>query len=240
VIRVTGRGGRRGGRLGLLGLGGYGVVLCLLGVAGLAVPARHAVPPPPVAPSVALIPPSTGTPPAAITPTVVPPHRSTGTPARGAAHRPSLPGEFRPLLVRLPFGRSVPIVPVGLDDAGALAIPADPQVVGWWTGGALAGEPFGSTVIAGHVDSRTQGIGAFAQLLRVRPGDVVELAAGTRTIGYWVTSVTMVPKARLSATADPFRQDVANRLIMITCGGPFDRARHSYRDNVVIVAVPVA
>ena len=104
----------------------------------------------------------------------------------------------------------------------------------------MAGEPFGSTVIAGHVDSRVRGVGAFAQLRDVRPGDVVQLAAGPAVIRYWVTSVTTVPKARLSASADPFRQDVANRLVMITCGGPFDRARHSYRDNVVIVAVPVA
>jgi hypothetical protein len=43
----------------------------------------------------------------------------------------------------------------------------------------------------------------------------------------------------LAAGTDLFDQDVKHRLVMITCGGPFDRHTHRYRDNVVIVATPV-
>ena len=44
-----------------------------------------------------------------------------------------------------------------------------PQVdrVGWWDGSAQVGDPYGSTVLAGHVDSREQGLGVFAALLEV-------------------------------------------------------------------------
>ena len=42
--------------------------------------------------------------------------------------------------------------------------------MGWWDGSARAGEPFGSTVIAGHVDSATEGIGFFARLLQDQGG----------------------------------------------------------------------
>jgi hypothetical protein len=28
------------------------------------------------------------------------------------------------------------------------------------------------------------------------------------------------------------------RLILVTCGGPFDQARHRYRDNLIVYAVP--
>ena len=28
------------------------------------------------------------------------------------------------------------------------------------------------------------------------------------------------------------------RLVLITCGGPFDQVRRSYRDNLVVYAVP--
>jgi hypothetical protein len=27
-------------------------------------------------------------------------------------------------------------------------------------------------------------------------------------------------------------------LVLITCGGPFDQVHHSYRDNLVVYAVP--
>ena len=51
--------------------------------------------------------------------------------------------------------------------------PADIRHVGWWDGSAYAGDPFGSTVIAGHVDSRLQGLGFFAELLFVQVGDLI-------------------------------------------------------------------
>ena len=35
-------------------------------------------------------------------------------------------------------------------------MPQNVRHLGWWDGGAYAGDPFGSTVIAGHVDSRTR------------------------------------------------------------------------------------
>jgi hypothetical protein len=38
--------------------------------------------------------------------------------------------------------------------------------------------------------------------------------------------------------ADVFDQAGAPRLVLISCGGPFDRARRSYRDNVVVYGVP--
>jgi sortase (surface protein transpeptidase) len=56
---------------------------------------------------------------------------------------------------------------------GVLKVPENVQHVGWWDGSALAGEPFGSTVIAGHVDSATEGIGFFARLLRIKVGDTI-------------------------------------------------------------------
>ena len=35
---------------------------------------------------------------------------------------------------------------------------------------------------------------------------------------------------------DLFQQDVEARLLLVTCGGDFDRAARSYRDNVVVYA----
>ena len=54
---------------------------------------------------------------------------------------------------------------------GFLKVPENVQHVGWWDGSAQAGEPFGATVIAGHVDSAAEGIGFFARLLQIKVGE---------------------------------------------------------------------
>lgn len=54
---------------------------------------------------------------------------------------------------------------------------------------------------------------------------------------YRVTGRRQFPKSSLPANA-VFSQDVEERLVLITCGGRFDRARRRYDDNIVIFAVP--
>lgn len=146
---------------------------------------------------------------------------------------------FAPTTLTLPSGVVAPVDPANVDAARVLQVPADPGRVGWWTGGALAGEPYGSVVLAGHVDTRAYGLGAMAELLDIAPGDEVVVADGARHHAYRVVSVSEVPKARLAADLDVFRQDVGHRLVLVTCGGAYDPASHTYADNVVAVAVPV-
>jgi len=148
------------------------------------------------------------------------------------------PVPFRPTRLLLPGGVSAPVATVGLHDDGSLVVPVDPRVVGWWTGGSLAGEAYGSTVLAGHVDSASRGIGVLAALPGLRPGEVVELTAGVRSARYRVVSATLVPQAQLSRTGGVFRTDGAAQLVLITCGGPFDPVHHRYADNYVVVARP--
>jgi LPXTG-site transpeptidase (sortase) family protein len=152
---------------------------------------------------------------------------------------PARPAIFVPTLVVLPDGTAAPVVPVGLHPDGALVIPDDVRTVGWWTGGSEAGEAFGTVVVAGHVDSAAQGVGVFAALRRLDPGQVVELQGDDHRLRYRITSVTQVPQAELSARAGIFSVDGEPRLVLITCGGPFDRERHRYQDNLVVVATPV-
>jgi hypothetical protein len=203
---------------------------------------------------------STGSPPAVATPPgrnlsdgaalaadpVTPPRAvPTVTPAGsgGQEARAAGPGDFtgfRPTGVVLPSGDAVGVVPSGVRDDGTLAVPDDPARAGWWTGGARPGERYGGVVIAAHVDSRVHGIGAFAQLLDVRPGASVRVGGGAGvSLRYRVSSVRQVDKARLAHGTDAFAQEVPNRLVLITCSGPFDPRRHRYRDNLVVIADPV-
>jgi Sortase domain len=146
---------------------------------------------------------------------------------------------FVPTTVVLPDGTSALVVPVGLHPDGALVVPDDVRSVGWWTGGSRAGEPYGSVVVAGHVDSATRGIGVFAQLKRLVAGQVVHLAAGARIARYRIASATQVPQARLAEDAGIFRVDGEPQLVLVTCGGAFDPARHRYQDNLVVIATPL-
>lgn len=146
---------------------------------------------------------------------------------------------FRPTAIRLPSGTAAPVQAAGVHADGALDVPRDPGRVGWWTGGAQAGDPYGSVVLAGHVDSRVYGIGVMAEMLRMRTGQTVTLTRGALAQEYRVVARSEVTKASLAAGTDLFDQAGPHRLVMITCGGPFDRRTHRYRDNVVVVADPV-
>jgi hypothetical protein len=130
-----------------------------------------------------------------------------------------------------------PVVPVGAGPDGELAIPDEPRTVGWWVGSAPAGDPRGSTVLAGHIDSASGGLGALSVLRTLSPGTRIVL---TDVFGahhpYRLAARRTYPKYALPA--EVLRRRAGPRLVLVTCGGPFDEARRSYRDNLVVYAVP--
>ena len=160
--------------------------------------------------------------------------RAMPEPAPTAGSEPaaaSVPAELRLA------GTSAAVVPVGVGPGGSLALPASPDEVGWWTSGALAGAPHGSTLVAGHVDAAGTGPGAMAALRDLQVGDLVALRGADGTEHrYRVESRRSYPKTDLPA--DLFRTDGPPRLVLVTCGGRFDRATGHYDDNVVVHAVP--
>jgi hypothetical protein len=133
---------------------------------------------------------------------------------------------------------TAPIVPVTVSPQGALAVPDNPRTVGWWAGGPAPGSAHGTVVLDGHVDSATAGAGTLFRLRNVLVGDTVTLAGSPSSVTYRVTGVREYHKSSLPA-ATLFSREGAPRLVMITCGGPFDRRTRHYRDNVVAFAVPV-
>ncbi len=223
--------------LGVAALGLYGTWLAAAGVLGAvgfagaapdvgAAPARALAPAP-------VVPPDSGTPaPDLVGPTAAAPSASVARelPARAV---------FTPTTLVLPDGTTAPVVPVGLHPDGALVVPEDVRRVGWWTGGSRVGDPFGSVVVAGHVDSATRGIGVFAELKRLVPGQVVELASAAQRARYRISSATRVPQARLAKDAGIFRVDGEPQLVLVTCAGAFDPVRHRYQDNLVVIATPL-
>ena len=141
----------------------------------------------------------------------------------------------KPVWLTIPaIGVKAPIVTLGLNRNGTLQVPASTTVVGWYTGSPRPGAT-GSAVIAGHVDSRS-GPAVFFWLRRVHRGEriYVRRADGTLAV-FTVTAVQIYAKSRFP-TAMVYGPVPDAELRLITCGGTFDYARHSYLRNVGVYA----
>ena len=167
-------------------------------------------------------------PPGSAAPTTVPQARE-GEPAKSTRVR------FVPAEVVLPGGAQAPVDPARTVH-GELKVPDDPQRVGWWDGSAYAGDPFGNTVIAGHVDSAADGIGYFVRLLKVEKGDVINVRAGSHQQRYRVSKVQTITKRALADDSRAFDQTGPHRLVLITCTGKYLPGRGGYDSNLLITA----
>jgi hypothetical protein len=135
-------------------------------------------------------------------------------------------------------GIGATVSPVGVDSGGDVAIPERVGIVGWYRFGALPGSAQGSAVLVGHVDSAQQGVGAFFRLHEISKGAAIRIAMPSgRMLHYRVVAREEFRKGTAPLGA-LFSLSGAPRLTLITCGGSFDVQRRSYRDNVVVTAVP--
>ncbi|HEY2934985.1 MAG TPA: class F sortase [Gaiellaceae bacterium] len=146
----------------------------------------------------------------------------------------------RPVTVRIPsLGISAAVRPVGIDIThGVLGLQPAIRRTGWWHDGMAPGASSGAVLIAGHVDSKRAGAGAFFKLHGAVRGSRVQVAtADGGVFAYRVVSVRSYRKSALPTSI--YSRTGAPRLVLVTCGGPFDPADGHYRDNIVVTAVPV-
>jgi sortase (surface protein transpeptidase) len=154
----------------------------------------------------------------------------------------TVPTVVEPIAVAEPVGLDIPsigvhatgITDLTLDDRGAMEIPADPSVVGWYPLGPAPGET-GGAVLTGHVNYN--GVpGVFARLHELKPGSRITVPrADNTTVEFEVYATD-----RYAKDAFPTEQVYGNRpgpeLVLITCGGDLDETGHSYKDNIVVSA----
>jgi hypothetical protein len=140
-----------------------------------------------------------------------------------------------PVRIRIPaIDVDSAVIGLGLQPDGTLQVPADGSVAGWFTGAPTPGE-HGPAVIAAHVDWN-HAPGVFFRLRDLEPGDEVAVdRADGSTATFVVFGVEQYPKDAFPTERVYGDIDHAG-LRLITCGGSFDRAARSYRDNVVVYA----
>ncbi|MFJ7063566.1 class F sortase [Streptomyces microflavus] len=140
-----------------------------------------------------------------------------------------------PVRIRIPaIGIDQPLIGLRVQQDGRLAVPDEPENIGWWSDGPRPGGP-GATVVVGHVDSAT-GPGAFHGLSTLDPGDEITMVQDDRsTITFTIRALRQYgkdtfPDSQVYATSGP------PALHLITCSGIYDRSRREYRDNLVVYA----
>ncbi len=175
---------------------------------------------PHAAPRPVAVPATTAAPPAS---TAIPPPASVAT------------GGLPESLTIGSIGVRAPVVSVTAQD-GALNVPVNPQTVGWWIQSARPGSPQGSVVIVGHVDSAASGRGALFYLDSAPIGAQATIATSNGVVTYRIVARAVYLKKLLPASV--FASAGPARLVLITCGGPFDAATHHYLDNIVDYALP--
>jgi hypothetical protein len=166
----------------------------------------------------------------------VPPARTAPPRSRPAA-RPATPPATPPVRVVVPGLVDAPVVPVAAGLDGRLSVPEQVNRVGWWALGAVPGSTAGTVLLAGHVDSATAGLGAFAALWDVPLGAGVTVTGSDGTAHPYRITARRVYR-RTALPADLFTGAGAPRLALVTCTGGYDRAAGRYRENLVLYGVP--
>lgn len=178
--------------------------------------------------------------PARSTPSVAATVDASAEPSAGLTAKPRkpsatvLPGAGAPRTVVVEsLGIDASVVPIAIQGT-SLDPPDDPQVLGWWSGGAPAGAATGTALVTGHTVNA--GGGAMDNLERVRPGAEIRVLTEAGSIRYVAESVQVLDKAAIARQAPQlFSQQVGGRLVLVTCE---DWDGTGYLSNVVVTAVP--
>jgi hypothetical protein len=198
-------------------------------------------------------------------PTVVAPvttaAQTTGRPSRSAAPKPGVP-----VAIDIPLastnhrdGLHARITAHPLNADGTLYVPADPKQVAWASQDAMPGSDRGTAILVSHVNYVINGrtvAGAFADL-----AEYIDRAVGRtltltlsdgRTLRYRITGGHEYAKDDLAGNPQ-LRKVLYNqtltygpadrpsgRLLLVSCGGPFDPVSGEYQDNVFVYALPIS
>lgn len=133
--------------------------------------------------------------------------------------------------------RAAEVLGVGVEDNGDMEIPPADQV-GWYQFGAKPGDEAGSAVLAAHIAYNGRD-GVFVDLDELSVGARIEVVYDDGTVvAYIATELRQYDKSELPDDKI-FNRDGDHQLVLITCGGDFNREISSYEDNVVVFAQPV-
>jgi sortase (surface protein transpeptidase) len=174
---------------------------------------------------------------AASAPTTAPPSSASSTSSSSDSAPATETARPKPTEVRIPkIGAQSTLIEAGLDENQAIQVPPvqQPMQAAWYSYSPVPGEP-GPSILLGHVDGNKKP-GIFYRLHELKIGDEVFVKrADGKELRFVATRTEQVPKEQFpeDAVYDPTDEP---ELRLITCGGAFDKAAHSYKDNIIVYA----
>ncbi|WP_326569395.1 class F sortase [Amycolatopsis rhabdoformis] len=126
------------------------------------------------------------------------------------------------------------LVQLGLNTDKTVQVPpvTEPLQAGWYENSPTPGQ-VGPAVVLGHIDGNHQK-GIFWRLHEVKKGDQVVIGRqdGSKA-SFTVTKVDQIAKKEFPTDA-VYGNTTDPQIRLITCGGAFDPAAHSYLDNIIV------
>ncbi|WP_116050835.1 class F sortase [Amycolatopsis palatopharyngis] len=167
-----------------------------------------------------------------------PPETSAPAPATETSVPVTKPyDKLRPTQVSIPkISADSSLITVAVNKEGAISVPSadNPMQAAWYRLSPVPGE-VGPAILLGHVDGGGKP-GIFHKLHELAPGDeIIVNRSDDKELRFVVERSEQVPKDEFPTEAVYGNTDKP-QLRLITCGGVFDRAEHSYEDNVVVYA----
>ncbi len=140
------------------------------------------------------------------------------------------------LVVRIPtLGVRARIINLDLARDGTVQVPNNIVDVGWYDRGPTPGQ-VGNAVLLGHVDS-FRGPGVFFALRTLVAGDRITVTrADAHVATFVVTTVRQYAKTMFPDQL-VYGNHGVSALILVTCGGVFNRRTGHYESNVVVSSV---
>ncbi len=144
--------------------------------------------------------------------------------------------DHEPRKIEIPsIGVSGCIQKVAVDQKGAIAVPTNIHLAGWYVDSALPGQE-GVSVIDGHVSGRYSDA-IFTNLKNIKAGDAIRVQLGD---GSWqqfkVTDKNSYSLDKMTGRLFDRLNGVNSQLTLITCGGRFDRASQTYDERIIVRA----
>ena len=116
---------------------------------------------------------------------------------------------------------------------GSMDVPKDPMNAGWYQFGPHPGDT-GSATIDGHVDWWHGQTGVFADLHKLRPGDMISVEDETGAFVSFVVRDVRTYDAGADAEDVFNSHDGKAHVNIITCNGAWDSAAKQYAKRLVV------
>jgi LPXTG-site transpeptidase (sortase) family protein len=159
---------------------------------------------------------------------------ATASPVAPAAVATPVAGP--PLRIVIPsIGVDAPITTKGLDANGVMEAPNGPEDVAWYGFTALPGSG-SNAVFSAHVDYHGYGPAVFADLKKLKKGDLVEVHTADGTVYRYEVTLSISYPAETAPSEEIVGPTSREVITLITCAGSFDQATRRYSHRLVVRA----